>query len=278
MSFCVTSVAMELREYARAIVESESVDAKLEPAPDDLTDDAPGEPLLLAAPGRSSKLAIRLATEVKVPPMIGFQDRFQRPRILHSMANHEFQAIELFAWALLAFPDAPKTWRRGILGILDEEQRHFRLYTDRLEAGGHEFGDFGVTGYFWNRAGAVTSPIHFACIMGLTFENANLDFAREYGAAARAADDHKTAEAIEEIYRDEIGHVAFGWKWLARWKDPDKSMWDAYTETLTRPLNPGRARGKTFDVEGRRAAGLDEEFIANLEATAPKSPSNKVRT
>ena len=269
---------MEAREYARSIVCSDTIEGKLEPVPEDLTDLAPGEPLLVSAPGRPAALRMRLATEVKVPPMVGFQDRHQRPRILHAMANHEFQAIELFAWALLAFPHAPKAWRRGIIGILKEEQRHFRLYADRLEANGHQFGDFGVTGYFWNRAEAVKSPIHFACIMGLTFENANLDFAREYATAARAADDVNTAEAIEEIYSDEIRHVAFGWEWLSRWKDPTVSMWDAYTQTLTAPLSPNRARGKTFDVDGRRAAGLDEDFIGRLEATAPRSPGNVVRS
>jgi len=30
----------------------------------------------------------------------------QRALILHALANHELQAIELFAWALLAFTDA----------------------------------------------------------------------------------------------------------------------------------------------------------------------------
>lgn len=269
---------MEIREYARSIVESDTLLDKLQIPPSDLSDDDPGSPLILLAPGRPGNLQMQPATKVKVPKRIGYQDINQRRRILHSLANHEFQAIELFAWALLAFPEAPKAWRRGLVAILAEEQRHYHLYARRAEAFGCEFGDFGVTGYFWNRAGAVTSPLHFACIMGLTFENANLDFANEYAATAREVEDEETAVAIEEIHRDEIRHVAFGWQWLERWKNPDMTMWDAFTETLESPLNPGRARGLTFDVESRRAAGLDEDFIQRLQALTPQAPGNLSRS
>ena len=267
----------QLREFVRAIVESDTLKGKLEAPPEDLIDTEPGEPLLLSGPGRPAHLKILPATEVKVPAMVGMRDKHQRPRILHAMANHELQAIELFAWALLAFPNAPAEFRKGLLAILVEEQRHFRLYQERVHANGVEFGDFGITGYFWNRAAVIRTPIEFSCIMGLTFENANLDFAREYAAEARAVDDEETAAAIDEIHRDEVGHVAFGWQWLERWKDPKASMWDAYLAHTQKPLGPGRARGKTFDVEGRRAAGLSEEFIRNLEQTVPQAPGGVPR-
>ena len=267
----------QVREFARSIVESETLEGKLAAPPADLIDTEPGEPFVLAAPCRSSRLKILPATEVKVPNMIGMRDKNQRPRILHAMANHELQAIELFAWALLAFPDAPAEFRKGLLAILLEEQRHFRLYEERVRANGVGFGDFGVTGYFWNRAGAIRSPIEFSCVMGLTFENANLDFAREFAEEARAIEDFETALAIEIIHRDEIGHVAFGWQWLERWKDPNASMWDAYLANTAQPLGPGRARGKTFDAADRRAAGMNEEFIRNLELTAPQAPGGLLR-
>lgn len=268
----------QLREYARSIIEAGTLEGKLASPPSDWIDTEPGEPLLYKAPIRASSLKILPATAVKVPAMVGMRDVNQRPRILHALANHELQAIELFAWALLAFPEAPKAFRKGLLGILLEEQKHFGLYRDRINAGGAEFGDFGVTGYFWNRAGAIRTPIEFSCTMGLTFENANLDFARELVAEARAADDLETAAAIEIVHQEEIAHVAFGWQWLEYWKNPEDSMWDAYLANIEHPLGPARARGRTFNSKDRRAAGFSEDFIHNLEQTTAQAPGGRNRT
>ena len=40
--------------------------------------------------------------------------------------------------------------------------------------------------------------------MGLTFENANLDFAGDYAAAARACGDDATAAVLDQVHADEI--------------------------------------------------------------------------
>jgi uncharacterized ferritin-like protein (DUF455 family) len=204
------------------------------------------------------------------------RDPHQRARILHALANHELQAIELFAWALLAFPDAPALFRRGLAAILGEEQSHMRLYMERLAALGHRFGDFPVTAHFWNHLGQLSSPLGFVCVMGLTFENANLDFAQEYAAAARAAGDAETAAVLDRVHREEIRHVRFAWRWLRRWRG-ERSSWRAYTDSVAPPLGPGRARGREMCLDSRRAAGLDDEFIANLAAVAAIRPSGAPR-
>ncbi len=253
---------MELRDFARTVLLTEDLDLKLAPAAGELTDADPGPPLRVGAPGRPPHL--RFAA-VAVPDVAGFRDPTQRPRILHALANHELQAAELFAWALLAFPDAPAEFRRGLLRILDDEQRHTRMYIARLEDAGARFGDFPVNGYFWGKIEAITSPLRFLCAMSLTFENANLDHTLEYAAAARQAGDLRTAAVIDGVHRDEIEHVRFGWTWLQVFKRQDESAWDAFRANLTWPLRPAKARGRAFDREGRAAAGLEEEFIRRLE-------------
>ena len=268
---------MKARDYALAIVTSDTLAGKLAPPPDglELADAEP--PLRLAAPGRPPALAIVPGRAAKVPPLAGMRDPAQRARILHALANHELQAIELFAWALLAFPDAPLAFRRGLVAILADEQRHFALYAERMAAFGTTFGDHPVTGHFWNKLDHLATPLDFVCAMGLTFENANLDFAGDYAAAARACGDAATAAVLDRVHEDEIAHVHFGWVWLRRLAGDDIAPWQAYLDHVRFPLGPRRARGARFDREARVRAGFDEEFIAALEATLPTRPSGGPR-
>jgi uncharacterized ferritin-like protein (DUF455 family) len=211
---------------------------------------------------------------VHVPSLKGMHDPAQRARLIHALANHELQAAELFAWALLAFPEAPPAFRRGLLGILADEQRHCRLYLERLAAHGERFGDHPVTGHFWNHLAAYTSPLAFVAAMGLTFENANLDFAGETAAALGSAGDRATAGVLEVVHREEIRHVAFAWHWLSVLA-PGRPAWEAYVDALRFPLQPKRARGRTFDRAARQAAGLEAGFIDRLEACTASSASTE---
>jgi len=256
---------VELRAYAASVVQTPALAAKLAPPPKDWTDDDPRLDQVPQAPARPPELAIRPRRAVRrLPSLVGMRDPRQRARILHALANHELQAAELFAWALLAYPDAPPAFRRGLLGILADEQRHTRMYIARVEALGFRFGDFPVTGYFWNKAPLLTTPLRFVCAMSLTFENANLDHTVDYAEAARAAGDTATAAVIDRVHRDEVRHVHFGWTWLGRLKAPEQTMWEAWCANIAWPLQPALARGQRFHPEGRVAAGLDPEFIRML--------------
>jgi uncharacterized ferritin-like protein (DUF455 family) len=267
---------MNARDYARSIITSDTLAGKLVPPPDglDLVDGEP--PFVLTAPGRPASLAIVSSKLARVPPIQGMRDKSQRARIIHAMANHELQAIELFAWALLAYPDAPIAFRRGLVAILADEQRHMQLYMDRLVAHGAAFGDYPVTGHFWSKLDHLTTPLEFVCAMGLTFENANLDFAGDYAAAATAAGDPETARVLGVVHDDEIAHVHFGYVWLKRFAG-DADTWQSYLADVKFPLGPKRARGARFDREARRRAGFDDAFIDALEATEPTRPSGQPR-
>ena len=268
-----------VRDYARSIVTTDTLAGKLAPPPDglDLVDNEP--PLILTAPGRPASLAIVAGRTARVPPSQGMRDPSQRARILHALANHELQAVELFAWALLAYPDAPIAFRRGLVAILADEQRHLALYMQRLAAHSVSFGDHPVTGHFWNKLDHLATPLEFVCAMGLTFENANLDFAGDYAAAARVCGDTETAAVLERVHEDEIAHVHFGFVWLKRFTDTggEGDAWQAYLDHVKFPLGPKRARGARFDREARRRAGFDEAFIEALAAVEPTRPSGEPR-
>ena len=268
--------AVRARDYALGLLEATDLAGKLAPPPDGLELDDDGPPLIVPAPRRPPELAIQHARKVSVPPVAGMRDPSQRARILHALANHELQAAELFAWALLAFPGAPRPFRAGLVKILTDEQRHARLYLDRMAAHGCGFGDHPLTGHFWNKLDQMATPLGFVCAMGLTFENANLDFAGAYARAAVAAGDAETAAVLETVHTDEIGHVRFAWTWMTK-LGGGGDAWDVYNAAVAFPLGPARARGREFDREARRRAGMDEAFIDKLEAVDATRPSGEPR-
>lgn len=257
---------MELREFAEQILFATSLEEKLR-APDIITDDHPGTPLITpAAPGRPANLNFKphATGKSEFPGLHRLEDKTERGRLLHFFGNHELLATELMALVLLKFPEAPKAFRRGVLQTLRDEQEHTRLYLDRMKACGVEFGELPVSGYFWRCVSPMEHPMDYVASLCLTFEQANLDFARHFAEGFAKIGDADTARLLEKIYRDEIGHVAYGLKWFRRWKNPDESDWLAFCRTLKFPLSPQRAKGFSLNVAGRRAAGLEPQFIAEL--------------
>lgn len=262
---------MELRELAERILFATTLEEKLQ-GPERITDEVPGPALLTAPvqPGRPVALNFKTAGTgaAEFPSLQRLEDERERGRLLHFFCNHELLATELMALVLLRFPDAPAAFRRGVWQTLREEQQHTRWYLNRMRACGQEFGELPVSGYFWRAVSGMQSPLDFVAGLSLTFEQANLDFARQFGAAFAAVGDTESAGLLTAIYRDEIAHVAHGLKWFRRWKDPTLDDWSAYCRQLAFPLSPTRAKGPQLNVEGRRAAGLDDRFIAELDVHA----------
>ena len=257
---------MELREFAESILFGTTLEQKLR-APGEITDDSPGSALVVPeAPGRPANLIFKAHATGKsdFPGLHQLEKKSERGKLLHFFANHELLATELMALVLLKFPEAPAAFRKGVLATLKDEQEHTRLYLERMKSCGVELGDLPVSGYFWRCIAPMEHPIDYVAGLALTFEQANLDFARHFAKSFATIGDNETGKLLEKIYRDEIGHVAYGLKWFRRWKNPGENDWDAFCRTLKFPLSPQRAKGLTLNVAGRRAAGLDEHFIAEL--------------
>ncbi|HRI16214.1 MAG TPA: DUF455 family protein [Verrucomicrobiota bacterium] len=258
---------MELREFAERVLFATTLEEKLR-RPDRLTDERPG-PALTAPefPGRPPELRFKSSGSRRAPfPSVHrLEQESERGRLLHFFANHELLATELMALVLLRFPDAPPEFRRGVLETLQDEQIHTQLYRKRMLECGVEFGDLPVSGYFWRAVSGMESPMDFVAGLSLTFEQANLDFCGHFAQAFRAVDDSASARILDRIYRDEIGHVAHGWKWFRRWKNPSEDDWQAFCRQLKFPLSPQRAKGFRLNIAGRQAAGLAPDFIAQLD-------------
>ena len=257
---------MTVRDIAERVLFGTSLEEKLAPPPAGILDQNRGGALSTPkVPSRPEGLELRQdGTRADFPGISGIEDDRQRGRLLHFFANHELLATELMALVLLKFPDAPTEFREGILRTLKEEQAHTKMYLGRMAQCGVEFGELPVNGFFWKMVSSMTTPLDYVTRLSLTFEQANLDYARGYAAIFAEAGDKKTAALLRRIYEDEIGHVSYGLKWFRKWKQ-DGSDWQRFVSGLQFPLSPSRAKGAfVFNEEGRRKAGLDEEFIKEL--------------
>lgn len=226
------------------------------------------------APARVAPLAVIKARDA-LPKVGQLASPQARAQCLHRFANHELQAVELFAWAALRFADAPWTFRLGLMRILQDEQRHLQLYLDRMAAYGMVLGDLPLNGYFWEQAPRMQTPLQFVCAMGLTLEAANLDFSLRYRDAFAAAGAQPDADAVQAVHDDEVGHVAWGLSWLRRLKDPAQTDLEAYCQHVPFPMGLHRAKGRDMAASARRAAGLDEGFIkAVAQARSPQQDAS----
>lgn len=301
------SSSSTVRAYCLELLESGSLAAKLQPpriaSGEFVQDSDPGSPLFIDAPVRAAEIAFGRGNPVVVsshalrgrdknrraplPPLHELADPRSSSACLARFAHHELMAVELFAWALLAYPNLPAPLRHGFLRVLEEEQLHLRLYLDRLAELGSSLEEHPVGDYFWRQVPAIRqSPagaLAFLSAMGLTFEQANLDYAQLYRDAYTRIGDLRTAAIVDRVHQDEIGHVRLAVVWLRRLGasrtsedvgqiDRDVAIYEA---TVPFPLSAARAKGRNFDVESRRRAGMTDEFIEYVRNARPYRDSHK---
>jgi len=261
-------------ELAVKLAPPRRADGRLLPLAADAT------PRRLSEPARTAELRMRPGAE-PLPGLGRLREPQARALCLERFAHHELQAIELFAWMLLAFPGPPLTpgLRRALLLTLEEEQAHLRLYLDRLQDHGWWLGRSQLSDYLWqHHEGVLRAPepaLSFLCAMGLTFEQANLDFTLLYRDGFRAAGDEASAQVLQRVHDEEIRHVRVAMHWLRRLKDPARSEVDTYAAAVPFPLSAARAKGRRFDIAARHRAGLPDAFIAYVRAARPYEPPSE---
>jgi uncharacterized ferritin-like protein (DUF455 family) len=238
-----------------------------------LPDSVPGEEaVFIERPARNAGLRMQGGSH-RLPRPGQLADPRHRKLCLSRFAHHELMAVELFAWALLRWPSLPRSLRRGLLSALVDEQRHCRLYLERLEAHGGHFETDDHSDYFWQQvpviAASPAGPRAFLAAVGLTLEQANLDFTLTYRDGFAEAGDLESARVCQLVHDEEIAHVALAARWMHRLDEPGASDADAtdldrYLAAVPFPLGPARAKGRRFEVEPRRRAGLSDALIDHV--------------
>jgi uncharacterized ferritin-like protein (DUF455 family) len=256
---------MELREWAIRILSADTIEEKLLD-PKQLTDEEPGPSLFWTLPTRPLGMQFKPhSRKEKLPRSHELKDADKRAVCLHRFAGHELLAVEIMAYALLAFPNAPRHFRKGLSHTLKEEQGHVKLYIQRMKEMGLEFGALPLYRHFWAYVPSITSPLRYVSLMSLTFEMANLDFAPTFGNLFAMHGDASSAALMQKILNDEIAHVAFGQRWLKKWKLPQQTQWQTWLENIPPQMTPHRAKGAHFSEDPRVQAGIPYDWIQNLK-------------
>jgi len=255
-----------VEQWCQDFVGTKDLAAKLAPPdPSALPFAIDAPELRIAAPGRPPELIV--VERSPSAPKAG-------PRLLHTFVHHELQAAELFAWAILAFPRTPQSFRAGLLALCQEELAHLQLYLGHMRALGTEFGAHPVRDWFWARVAQCETPAAFLALQGLGLEGANLDHCPRFAAQFRAAGDEAGARILERVQQDEIGHVAFAAHWFEKFTCAplEYGRWRA---ALPAPLTPALMQGKPLALAARRKAGMSEDFLAQLAAEPAIDPRRR---
>jgi uncharacterized ferritin-like protein (DUF455 family) len=229
--------------------------------------EASARPRRVSAPGRPVEL-VSVTRAPRTPRPEALEEPRARARLVHTFLHHELQAAELFAWAILSFPETPRAFRAGLLALCQEELSHLALYREHLARLGFAVGSFPVRDWFWERVGRVESAVPFVALLGLGLEGANLEHCARFAAQFRAAGDERGAQILERVELEECAHVAFAKHWFEHFTGAPLD-YDRWRASLPAPLTPALLRGRPLNREARARAGMDPAFLARLAAEPP---------
>lgn len=185
-----------------------------------------------------------------------------RIALLHAVAHIELNAVDLH-WDIIArFTDTPMPlgfyddWARAAA----EEAKHFNLVCDTLEVLGSHYGALPAHAGMWRAAEDTADDlIGRLAVVPMVLEARGLDVTPGMIALFEAAGATEAVAALQTIYAEEVGHVAYGSKWFhflcgRHERDPK----DAF-HALVRRYFHGQLK-PPFNEEKRAEAGLPPDF------------------
>jgi uncharacterized ferritin-like protein (DUF455 family) len=260
-----------IEAWCETLIRATTVPGKIDPPPPPKAFASPApHPRRLDGPGRPAGWVVA-AEGARTPKPGGLADPTAKARLLHTFFHHELQAAELLAWAVLAFPETPEPFRRGLIALCLDELRHARLYAEEIRRAGHELGDFPVRDWFWERIPACPDASAFVATLGLGFEGGNLEHTRTFAARFRAVGDERGARLQERIGREEVAHVRFAHRWFLALTGLPELDFDVWRTALPPPLSPMLMHGRPLARDARRRAGQPAAFLDELDAWTPTS-------
>ncbi len=182
--------------------------------------------------------------------------------LVHSLAHIELNAIDMAFDLLACFGNTslPRDFFDGALKVGLEEADHFEMINQDLETLGARYGDLPAHGGLWD---AVMTTRHDLlarlAIVPLVLEARGLDVSPAMIERVKVSGEDHVVKTMQQIYRDEITHVAFGAKWF-KYLCQDQNI---APETTFHSLVEEHFRGllkPPFNIQARTSAGLPEAY------------------
>jgi bacterioferritin (cytochrome b1) len=237
---------------------------------------------LAADPARESCFrVVNTDDEMEEWPDTSIQSRQER---LHRHMNIELGALEIAAQMLVDFPETPWDLRMALARQASDEARHAAMLFRRLAELGGTKGQFPIANFEWGVTMRISQLPGRLAVQNRTFEAGLIDLLGSLQTIWREAGDHETADMLDSILADEIGHVRFANRWLKRLtiENPrvllSVAMAVRYLRGVNASLQPQvgevNAAGVAFsehrlsapavNVEGRLEAEFSEEEVLEV--------------
>ena len=191
-----------------------------------------------------------------------------RIALLHAVAHIELNAVDLH-WdivARFAHVPMPRGFFDDWVRAAEDEARHFLLLADCLEARGSRYGALPAHAFMWRAAEDTAQDLQARlAVVPMVLEARGLDVTPQMVAVFRQAGEADAVAALETIYAEEVGHVAYGQKWFnflcGRNNEDPKDRF----HTLVRQHFHGALK-PPFNEEKRAEAGIPPDFYWPLAA------------
>jgi uncharacterized ferritin-like protein (DUF455 family) len=218
----------------------------------------------------------RLSSPRDMPKRRNFGSPAGRIALLHALAHIELNAVDLH-WDIIArFTDQPMPlgFYDDWVKAADEESKHFTLLSDVLEGMGSYYGALPAHAGMWRAASDTADDLPGRlAVVPMVLEARGLDVTPGMIEIFRKAGEAPALAALEVIYAEEVGHVAYGSKWF-NWlcgragEDPKEAFHALVRRYFHGALKP------PFNEEKRAEAGLPPDFYWPLadQAEAPEPP------
>ena len=231
----------------------------------------PAAPHRPARPDRPQLLAPK-----HMPRRRAAGSRTGRIALYHALAHIELNAIDLAFDLIARFADPALPWAfyADWARIGAEEAHHFELLNNRLAALDTAYGDLPAHDGLWEAASETADDLLARlAVVPLVLEARGLDVTPGMITRLRGHGDGEGTAVLELILKEEIRHVAAGWRWF-RWVAEGRGL-DARDTWVG--LVRARFKGQIkppFNQAARVAAGFDADW--SVLALSPVSTEEQV--